>query len=59
MREIRLHHAVQRSPSFLACEALVEEREDFWDVELDIFEIEGFLIVLLHFEEIVEFEVEF
>ena len=58
-REIRIRRAVRRSPSFLACEALVKEREDFGHVKLDIFEVEGFLIVLLHFEEIVELEVEF
>lgn len=46
------------SPSLLAREALVQESKHFCDVELDVLEIEVLLTVLLHFEEIVEFEVE-
>ena len=51
-------HKAPNSPPFLAREALVQQRQHFGDVELDVFEVEGFLVVLLHLEQIVEFEVE-
>lgn len=46
-------------PPLLSSEPLVEQGQDLGDVELDIFEIEGLLVVLLHFEQIIELEVEF
>jgi hypothetical protein len=45
-------------PSLLSCEALVEEDEDFRDIELDVLEIKVFLVVLLHLEQIVELEIQ-
>jgi hypothetical protein len=47
-----------RLPPLLSREAFVEQSEDFWDVELDIFQVQVFLVVLLHLEEIVEFEIK-
>jgi hypothetical protein len=41
-------------PSLLSGEALIQEREDLGDVELDVFEVEFLLAVFLHLEEIVE-----
>jgi hypothetical protein len=49
---------VERSPSLLASETLIEERQDLGDVELDVFKVEILLVVLLHFEEIVEFKIK-
>jgi hypothetical protein len=47
------------SPRLLSCKAFVEQVEDFCDVELDVFEVEVFLIVFLHLKKIVQLEVEF
>ncbi|KAJ8602763.1 hypothetical protein MRB53_042349 [Persea americana] len=38
--------------------ALVEECEHSGDIEEDVFKVKFFLIVLLHFEKVVELEVE-
>ena len=46
-------------PSLLPCESLVEKDQDFGHVELYVFQVEIFLIVLLHLEKIVQFQVEF
>lgn len=48
----------KRSPALLPCEPTVQKVENLGDVELDIFKIEVFLIVLLHLEQIVKFEIE-
>lgn len=45
-------------PPFLSCEALIKKSENFWYIELDIFQVEIFLIVLLHFKQIVKLEVK-
>jgi hypothetical protein len=47
------------SPPLLPCEAFVEKSQDFRDIELDILEIKIFLIVLLHFKQIIELQVKF
>ena len=46
-------------PSFLSGEALVEQSQDLGYIELDIFEVEVLLIVLLHFQQVIELQVEF
>lgn len=46
-------------PPLLSCEPLVQESEDFWYVELNILKIKIVLVVLLHLEQVVEFEIEF
>lgn len=45
-------------PPLLPGKALVEQRKDLGDVELDIFQVKVVLVVLLHLEQIVELEVE-
>lgn len=45
-------------PSLFAREALVEKNKHFRDVELDVLEVKVFLVVLLHFEQIVELEIQ-
>ena len=47
-----------RSPALLSGEALVEKVEHLGDVELDVFQIQILLVVFLHFEKIIQFEVE-
>jgi hypothetical protein len=44
-------------PSLLPCEALVKKNQDLRNVELDVFEIKVFLVVLLHLEQIVELQI--
>ena len=39
--------------------SLVEQRKNFWYIELNIFEVEFVLVVLLHFQKIVKLQVEF
>lgn len=46
-------------PSLLSCEALVQEDEHLAHVELYVFEIKVLLVVLLHFEQVVQLEVQF
>lgn len=46
------------SPAFLPREALVEQGQDLRHVELHVFQIQVFLIVLLHLEQVVEFEIK-
>jgi hypothetical protein len=46
------------SPALLACKTLVEKGEDLADIELDIFEVEILLVVFLHLQEIVKFQVQ-
>lgn len=46
------------SPSLLASKSLVEQCEHFGDIELHVFEIELILVVLLHLQQVVEFEVK-
>lgn len=49
---------VERSPSFLSRKSLVEQSQDLGHVELYIFEVESFLIIFLHLQKIVQFEVK-
>jgi len=46
------------SPSLLSCEPLVEQGEDFRDVESDVLKIQVLLSLLLHLKQIVELEIE-
>jgi hypothetical protein len=45
-------------PALLPCEPLVQQIEHLRDVELDVLKIQIFLVVLLHFEQIVKLEIE-
>lgn len=45
-------------PPLLAGESLVEKGEHLGHVELDVFEVELVLVVLLHLEQVVELEVQ-
>ena len=45
-------------PAFLPCKSLVEKCKHLRHVKLDILEIQILLIILLHLEQIVKFEVE-
>ena len=50
---------VKRSlPPLLPREPLVKQREDLGDVELHVLQVQIVLVVLLHLEQVVEFEVE-
>jgi hypothetical protein len=49
----------QGLPPFLARKAFVEKREHLGDVELHVLKIEILLIVFLHLQQIVEFQVKF
>lgn len=44
---------------FLAGKPLVQKGENLRHIELDVFEVEVFLSVLLHLEQVVEFEIKF
>ncbi len=45
-------------PPFLPRKALVEQCQDLGNVELDVFQIQVVLVVLLHLQEVVELEIE-
>lgn len=45
-------------PPLLPCEPLVQQRKHFRDVELDVLQVKVFLVVLLHLEQVVQFEVK-
>lgn len=47
------------SPTLLPGEALVQEGQHFSHVELNVLEIEIFLLVFLHHKQIIELQVEF
>jgi hypothetical protein len=46
-------------PPLLPSKSLVEQRKDFGDVKLNVFEIQLVLVILLHLKQIIELEVEF
>lgn len=46
------------SPASLSRETLVEQREDFRHIELDVLQVQVFLALLLHLEQIVEFQIQ-
>lgn len=46
-------------PALLSRKALVEQGQDFRNIELHIFKVKVFLIVFLHLQEIVKLQVEF
>lgn len=45
-------------PSLLASEPLVKQRQNLGYVELDIFQIELVLVILLHFQKIIQLEIK-
>jgi hypothetical protein len=45
-------------PTFLPRESFVQQRQDFCNVELHIFEIEVVLVVFLHLEQVVKLQIE-
>lgn len=45
-------------PALLTREAFVQKRKHLGDIELNIFQVKVFQAVLLHLEQIVEFEVQ-
>ena len=51
--------SIHRSPPPLSREPLVQEGEDFADVELHVLEIEVLLVIFLHLKEIVKLEIQF
>lgn len=48
----------RRLPPLLSCESLIKENENLWYVELDVLEVQFFLAVFLHFQQIIELEVK-
>lgn len=58
---VQMHDCVHetRSPTLLSREPAVQKVENLGDIELDVFEVEVFLIVLLHLKQIVKLEIEF
>lgn len=46
-------------PALLSRESLIQQSKNFGNVELNVLQIKIFLILLLHFEEIIKFEIEF
>ena len=45
-------------PALLPCEAFVQQCQHLGDVELDVFEIQIVLVILLHLEQVVELQIE-
>lgn len=45
-------------PALLASEALIQEHEHLGNVELDVLQIQVFLVVLLHLQQIVQLQVQ-
>lgn len=50
--------SLRSSPAPLSREALVQQREDFRHIELDVLQIQVFLALLLHLEQVVELQVQ-
>lgn len=48
-----------RSPASFSREAFIQQREHFCHIELDILQIQIFLALFLHFEQIVELQIQF
>ena len=49
---------IRQSPPLFPRESLVEQCQDLGDVELHILKIQGFLIILLHLQKVVELQIE-
>lgn len=49
---------VEILPTLLSCKSLIKKGEHLGHVELHILQIKIFLVVLLHFEKVIQFEVE-
>lgn len=45
-------------PSLLSCESFVQKREHLGHIELHILQVEIFLVVFLHLQQVVKLEVE-
>ena len=45
-------------PTLLPCESFVQQRQHLGDVELDILEIEILEVILLHLQQVIEFQVQ-
>lgn len=64
IRQTKLHpfHIVSPAssqlPVLLPCKSLVEQGQDFWHIELNVFKIQFIMVVLLHFQEIVQLEIK-
>ena len=50
---------IDHLPALLPREAFVQQRQDLWHVELDIFQVQVILIVLLHLKQIIKLEIQF
>lgn len=50
---------IDRACLFLPCEAFVEKSQDFRYIKLNVFQFEFVLSIFLHFEQIIEFQIEF
>lgn len=46
-------------PSLLPSKSLVEQGKNLGNIELNVFQVQFVLVVLLHLEQVVELEVEF
>jgi hypothetical protein len=49
---------IDHLPALLASEALIQQCQHLWYVELDVFEIKIILVIFLHFEQIIQLEVQ-
>lgn len=47
------------SPPLLPSKSLVEQCKNFGNIELNVFQVQFVLVVLLHLEQVVKLEVEF
>lgn len=50
---------IDHLPALLPREALVQQCQHLWHVELDIFQVKVILIVLLHLKQIIKLEIQF
>ena len=57
--ESRVCVVIDRLPALLSSEALVEQSQHLWHVELDVFKVQVILVVLLHLKQVIQLEVQF
>jgi hypothetical protein len=50
--------SVRSSPASLSRETLVEQRKDFRHVELNVLQVQVFLALLLHLQQVVELQIQ-
>lgn len=48
----------ERLPPLLSCKSFVKKRKHLGDIELDVFQVKVFEVVLLHFQQIIELEIK-